>query len=214
MKRVLVVVVAVVAATGCIRRTPKYDPDDERVLSAKGRNVRLMKSDPPLECREIGPVSASVFGSMSLENTEEAKVVARNKAAAQGADYLRIDSMRINAIAGTAFHCGLPPVETPIANAPTDSDDEDKVLSAAGKRVRVMKSDPPFECRELGAVSATVAGSRSARNQEETMAIARNKAARMGADYFRVDGSQPNIVMGTAFRCAPPEKTTAAATSM
>lgn len=211
-----VLVLVVWALSGCVRtRSAQRDENDERVLTPKGRQVRLMKADPPLECRDLGSVSASVNGLASQQNVEEAKVSARNKAGLIGADYLRLESLRFNAVSGTAFYCRLPAVDpTPTKTATGPAEDHEKVLTAQGKLVRVMKSDPPFECREVGQVAASISGFISQENQDEALVVARNRTAAMGADCFRMDGERPNAVMGTAFRCAPPAQTTAAATRL
>jgi hypothetical protein len=71
-----------------------------RALSAEGRNVRTGTSDPPRECQEIGNVQGVGY------TFDEAKDDARNKTAAKGGNYLRLEAMgRSVGVVGTAFRC-------------------------------------------------------------------------------------------------------------
>jgi hypothetical protein len=77
-------------------------------LTSQGRSVQLMKADPPTGCKEVGSVSGE-----TTEASEGAKNDMRNKAAAIGANYVRIETHHT----GTAYACpnaagseGAPPL--------------------------------------------------------------------------------------------------------
>ncbi len=80
-------------------------------------------------------------------------------------------------------------------------------LSEAGSTVKLMKSDPPSECQELGEVRgrATASGGAldPAATLEQSKNALRNKAAEMGANYVRWEAgdSVGGVVTGTAYRC-------------
>ena len=75
-------------------------------------------------------------------------------------------------------------------------------LTDAGKAVRVMKSDPPSNCREIGGVTGSAGGLQGdpkvIQNAKNDM---RNNAAKMGANYVRFETASINSVTGTAYRC-------------
>ena len=79
-------------------------------LTKSGKAVRLMKSDPPTACQEIGGVQA--FGSaFTGDAAGDAKTKLRNEAAKQGADYVRMETATTNSgdhvtMSGTAYLCG------------------------------------------------------------------------------------------------------------
>ncbi len=80
-------------------------------LTPGGAGVRLMKSDPPAGCKEIGDVSGYGGGAGALEN---AKNEMRNKASDRGANYVRVETadIRSSQMTGTAYQCPestLPP---------------------------------------------------------------------------------------------------------
>lgn len=73
-------------------------------LSPAGKNVRLIKSDPPENCQEIGQKTAmSGMGLIGAQN------MLRNWAAEQGATHLRMDAgVETNTgtqLTGSAFKC-------------------------------------------------------------------------------------------------------------
>lgn len=79
-------------------------------------------------------------------------------------------------------------------------------LTAAGKAVRMIVSDPPPGCEEVGGVSGFSGGFHEDL-EEEAKAIMRNKAAQLGANVVRVETSartkMGDVKMsGTAFKCA------------
>lgn len=90
----------VVSAVGCAS-APK-------VLTDTGRSVKLMKSDAPSDCKELG----AVRGEAQLWETEEAaKNRMRNNAAKMGANYVRMETVEKNSdtgfrlYTGTAYNC-------------------------------------------------------------------------------------------------------------
>ena len=70
-------------------------------LTPGGQRVKLMKSDPPGNCTEIGTVT----GSSSVGNVEKAKTKMRNNAAEKGANYVRFETFNGVTVGGTAFRC-------------------------------------------------------------------------------------------------------------
>lgn len=74
-------------------------------------------------------------------------------------------------------------------------------LTDSGKRVQLMKSDPPSECTEVGGVDGRSGSEDTAKNDM------RNKAAELGANYVRYESTgYPNFgwgrtVNGTAYKC-------------
>jgi hypothetical protein len=93
-------------------------------LSAAAKSVRVKKADPPSNCQEIGPVTATHgdgcgnFGKKG--DYEGAYALLKNSAAAKGANYVRLDKMQepytdgkcsVNEfiLQGVAFDCPAPP---------------------------------------------------------------------------------------------------------
>ncbi|MBL8021341.1 MAG: DUF4156 domain-containing protein [Leptospirales bacterium] len=79
-------------------------------LSPSGRLVRTMKSDPPSECTEI----AQLKGTGGYDDVIGAQNDLRNKAAAAGANCVRLESVSApintfwpSSVTGTAFECPL-----------------------------------------------------------------------------------------------------------
>lgn len=73
-------------------------------ITEKGKKVRIMKSDPPIECEEIRSISASG----GLYGINEAKVILRNNAAKINGNYVRLETVSgQNAVilGGTVFKC-------------------------------------------------------------------------------------------------------------
>lgn len=74
-------------------------------LSSAGKAVQTMKGDPPPGCEELGPVHGSGFMS---GNVDDAKNDMRNKAAALGGNYLRLETITgATQLSGTAYRCHL-----------------------------------------------------------------------------------------------------------
>jgi len=71
-------------------------------------------------------------------------------------------------------------------------------LTDGGKNVRLMKSDPPIGCEELGGVNSYIT---DPNNIELSKTYLRNKGAKLGANYVRWD----TISSGTAYRCEEEE---------
>ena len=73
-------------------------------LTAEGAKVKLMKSDPPPNCNEVGSVEGRGLGP---DHVEKAKNVMRNHAAERGGNYVRMETLDTdNGYAtGTAYHC-------------------------------------------------------------------------------------------------------------
>ncbi|MDB4960951.1 MAG: put [Myxococcales bacterium] len=74
-------------------------------LSEGGRNVQLMKSDPPAGCNEVGSVIGQANGFDSSAALERAKNDMRNKAATMGANYVRMETANTGEVMGTAYSC-------------------------------------------------------------------------------------------------------------
>lgn len=76
-------------------------------------------------------------------------------------------------------------------------------LSEGGKKVRLMKADPPAECQERGSVRGQADGANSTATLERAKNDMRNNAAAMGANYVRMETAQADTgeVSGTAYSC-------------
>ena len=83
-------------------------------------------------------------------------------------------------------------------------------LTAAGRLVQLGKGDPPRSCKEIGPVNSAVGDGTFMRRAnhplnrlEEAKNLARNNAAKLGANYVRWDASTADgmDVSGTAYRC-------------
>jgi hypothetical protein len=95
-------------------------------LTEAGRQVRVGKADPADGCSEIGTVygSGSGFGTSSEETMTSAQNELRNRAAAQGANYVVMDVLGSDrhgmSISGRAFRCDrLPSNMAPAGSATT-----------------------------------------------------------------------------------------------
>lgn len=66
---------------------------------------------------------------------------------------------------------------------------------AAMEQVKIMKSDPPAECKELGTVNASGDWCRGECQKKKL----RKKTAKMGGNYIRLDGD--GYLLGTSFKC-------------
>lgn len=72
-------------------------------------------------------------------------------------------------------------------------------LTSAGEKVRLMKDDPPKECKELGNVEGFDTWNGDTNNSKN---IIRNNAADIGANYVRFETAEKfGKVTGTAFKC-------------
>lgn len=67
--------------------------------------MRIMKSDPPAECEELGPAYGSVGGVVSPELNEKAKLDARNYTGEMGGNYFRWETLGAGDVTGTAYRC-------------------------------------------------------------------------------------------------------------
>ena len=76
------------------------------VLTDAGRSVQLMKADPSTGCKELGSVSGEATGA-GAHMDESAKNEMRNKAAAMGANYVRLETASHDGttLTGTAYAC-------------------------------------------------------------------------------------------------------------
>jgi hypothetical protein len=70
-------------------------------LTVQGQKVKVIKSDPPANCKEIGVV----VGSNNNGNPEYMNNDLRNNAAEKGANVVRLDTAYLTKISGTAFKC-------------------------------------------------------------------------------------------------------------
>src|SRR5271157_4101851 len=91
--------VAPLLMTACIFHFGGVGPQ----LSTNGREVQLMKGDPPNGCHELGTVSGRY---LVAHHEDFSRIIMRNKAASMGANYVRLDSIAWDgAVSGTAFNC-------------------------------------------------------------------------------------------------------------
>ncbi len=83
-------------------------------------------------------------------------------------------------------------------------------LTPAGRLVQLSKGDPPKSCKEIGPVNSAVGDGTFMRRAnhpldrlEEAKNLARNNAAKLGANYVRWDAATSDgmDVSGTAYRC-------------
>lgn len=154
---------------GCASSSVALKPEEQA--------VRLMKSDPPMQCAEAGQVlGRSIFLAEQKDNM-------KRQAAAMGANYVRLEGQ---GGVGTAFRCpaevmggGAVAASAPVVPIPVEA-------------VRLMKADPPMSCAEAGQV---LGRSFILAEQKENM---KKAAAAMGANYVRLEGQGGS---GTAFRC-------------
>ncbi|HCF59657.1 MAG TPA: hypothetical protein DFS52_16890 [Myxococcales bacterium] len=184
MRRFVVVVAATSLAAGCASSKGAQAGN----LSTAEAAVRLMKSDPPPACTEAG----QVLGKSIRLATQTVNM--KRQAAALGANYVRLEG---EGSTGTAFRC------PPELFGPTDPSAAQTAAPIPEEQVRLMKSDPPFQCVEAGQV---LGKSMSLASQKANM---KRQAAAMGANYVRLEGQGGT---GTAFRC-PPELSASAPAS-
>jgi hypothetical protein len=70
-------------------------------LTEQGSQVKLLKADPPADCKEVGSVSAYMVGPNFQERLKNKM---RNDAAQKGANYVRLENLTSDGnAAGTAF---------------------------------------------------------------------------------------------------------------
>jgi hypothetical protein len=82
-----------IAAIGCGTAT----------LTPEAASVKLMKSDPPANCTEVGSVSAYRIGPSYQDKLKNAL---REDAAKKGGNYVRLESLTSDGnAAGTAYKC-------------------------------------------------------------------------------------------------------------
>ena len=80
-------------------------------LNPGAEAVKVMKSDPSSACEEVASLDAMVSGWPGTSSLDPYKNELRNKALAQGANYVRLDTVlyseggTIISVAGTAFRC-------------------------------------------------------------------------------------------------------------
>jgi hypothetical protein len=73
------------------------------------------------------------------------------------------------------------------------------VLSDAGRKVQLMKGDPPQGCREIGAVDSDTSAEESSENFKIAL---RNNAGAKGANYVRMETVSPSgFLTGTSYQC-------------
>lgn len=95
MKHAVLAIAAHVAIAGCA--TPVVEPETQ--VSETAASIRIYrKSDPPAECEELGPVSAS-SGSLGLAcvvgSLANAKASLRREADALGANAILLENTRL-----------------------------------------------------------------------------------------------------------------------
>ena len=77
-------------------------------------------------------------------------------------------------------------------------------LTEGGKRVQLMKSDPPPGCVELKSITGDASGAGAAIGERSRVAT-RNMAANLGANYVRMETvDRYGIITGTAYKCPEP----------
>lgn len=137
-----------------------------------------MKGDPPAACVEVG----THYEMIVWGDVEGARRKLRQFAVQRGSNYVRLEMPA----GGTLYRCPVaPPAGEPYALLPSQSPPRGDV--------RLMKSDPPQGCQELGPVQEAIwfGDVEGAREKLKTRARA------MGANYVRLE--LPTT--GTAFRC-------------
>jgi len=178
MRNIGIILVAGVAACGGAETRP--DPRPEAIPP-----VALMKSDPPPGCVERGSVMEAIWWG----DVEGARRNLRKKAAAMGANYVRLELPS----SGTAYWC--PPQAAPQAYAQPQYAPQPLPPPSAPEAIPLMKADPPPACVERGSVMEAIWWG----DVEGARRKLREKAAAMGANYVRLE--LPSS--GTAFYCPP-----------
>ncbi len=173
MRRLGILLLAGVGA--CASSETRPDPRPEEPVP----QVALMKADPPPACVERGSIMEAIWWG----DVEGARRTLRRKAAAMGANYVRLELPS----SGTAYYCppGAPDAAPPVAGyrAPLQTPEA----------IPLMKADPPPGCVERGSVMQAIWFG----DVEGARRVLRQKAAAMGANYVRLE--LPSS--GTAFYC-------------
>ncbi len=171
------VAVILIALSGCASSEKETRPAEPAVAPQAVAAVQLMKRDPAEACVEVGThYEMIVWGDF-----EGARRKLREFAVRRGANYVRLEMPA----GGTLYRCPVAaPSGEPYALLPSRPPRGD---------VRLMKSDPPDACQELGPVQEAiwfgdVEGAREKLKQ---------RARGMGANYVRLE--LPTT--GTAYRC-------------
>jgi hypothetical protein len=179
MRNIGILIVAGLVACGGAETRP--DPRPEAILP-----VVLMKADPPPNCVERGSLMEAIWWG----DVEGARRNLRKKAAAMGANYVRLELPS----SGTAYWCPPQPAP-PDAPAPYSATEQLRPLPppVSPNAIALMKADPPPSCVERGTVMEAIwfGDVEGARNK------LRQKAAAMGANYVRLE--LPSS--GTAYYC-------------
>ena len=139
--------------------------------------MQLKKADPADACVEVG----THYEMIVWGDVEGARHKLRVFAVQRGANYVRLEMPA----GGTLYRCPLAaPAGEPYALLPSGPRKGD---------VRLMKSDPPDACQEVGPVQEAIwfGDVESARDKLKARARA------MGANYVRLE--LPTT--GTAYRC-------------
>ncbi|MFC1669137.1 DUF4156 domain-containing protein [Spirochaetota bacterium] len=106
MKKILFGLFVMIFVVGCVTGAKK--------LTQLGEKVKISKQEPPSGCKEIGSVTGDsiAFGSHynSIgENVKLAKIRLRNNAAAEGANYVVLETNNQRdkqvTLGGTAYKC-------------------------------------------------------------------------------------------------------------
>ena len=148
-------------------------------------DVTLAKADPPPQCEEVGTdYEMIVWGDF-----DGARRKLRRHAAERGGNYVRLEMPA----GGTIYRC---PVAAPMAQLPPTPAASGGLMPPPAPKpesVRLMKSDPPSGCSEVGMVAEAIwfGDVEGARNR------LKQKAMALGANYVRLE--MPTT--GTAFRC-------------
>jgi hypothetical protein len=171
--------VILIAFGGCASSEKETRPTEPALAPEAVAAVQLMKRDPADACVEVG----THYEMIVWGDVESARRKLREFAVRRGGNYVRLEMPA----GGTMYRC-------PIA-APSPSGEPYALLPSTPPRadVRMMKSDPPDACRELGPVQEAIwfGDVESAREK------LKQKARSMGANYIRLE--LPTT--GTAYRC-------------
>ena len=175
MKRQLLVIS--IAFAGCASSEKETRPTEPDVRPEAAAAVQLKKSDPAEACVEVG----THYEMIVWGDVEGARKKLRDFAVRRGSNYVRLEMPA----GGTLYRCPVaPPAGEPYAMLPS---------AAPRSDVRLMKSDPPDACKELGPVQEAIwfGDVESAREK------LKQRARGMGANYVRLE--LPTT--GTAYRC-------------
>ena len=74
-------------------------------------------------------------------------------------------------------------------------------LNANASGVKIMKQDPPENCQDLGPLNSFQGAFRTPGTDLDVRNRIQNRAADLGANYFRMETKVGSNISGTAFKC-------------